>query len=369
MKRIQGTSKNMRILFTGGGTLGSVTPLLALYEYMRDHSTSGVLRAAWIGTRNGPEWNLVGAYANIMQIPIFTGKLRRYISVRNLVDPFFLFLGFFQALYHLMRFRPQAVVNAGSYAGVPVVWASWFIGIPVVLLQLDIRPTFSNILTLLHAKKICASCGAAAKKFPKNRTVVTGIPVRNSVIAAAQHIRQQGQQQSHRARYGIYDTAPVVLISGGGTGAEFLNTRARELVQGTENTFHIIHITGKGKEVAMPDNSNMYHQFSFVDDFAALAVCADIVVTRAGMGTISELATLGIPMILVPIPGSHQVDNAVYCEKNGAAIYLSQTIATAEHLREVIEKILMDKDRKDELVHNMQQLFPKNAAARIAEFL
>ncbi|MBI4272851.1 UDP-N-acetylglucosamine--N-acetylmuramyl-(pentapeptide) pyrophosphoryl-undecaprenol N-acetylglucosamine transferase [Candidatus Uhrbacteria bacterium] len=357
----------MRILFTGGGTLGPVTPLLALYEYLCDHSSLGEVKAAWIGTRHGPEWSLISQY-RIIQIRIFAGKIRRYISIHNLIDPFFLFFGFFQALYHILRFRPTVVVNAGSFVGVGVVWAAWFVGIPVVALQLDIRPSLANILTLLHSKKICASCPEAAKKFPKNRTVITGIPVRKSVSATATRICQPGELQRLRAQHGIYDTLPVVLMSGGGTGAEFLNARARELAQDGKDSFHIMHITGKGKEITVAENK-MYHQFSFVDDFASIAACADIVVTRAGMGTISELVVLGKPMILIPIPDSHQVDNALFCEKKGAAVYLSQTIATTEHLREVIEKVLRNKDRKAEFVHNMRTLFPSNAAARMAEIL
>ncbi len=358
----------MRILFTGGGTLGSVTPLLALYEYLCDHSESGVLTAAWIGTRHGPEWDLIRHY-KIIQKRIFTGKIRRYISFRNLTDPFFLGLGFLQAIYHVVRFRPKVVINAGSYVGVGVVWAAWFVGTPVVLLQLDIRPSLANILTLLHSKKICASCDDAAKKFPKNKIIITGIPVRKSVIDLANRIRHPDELQRLRARYRIYDTAPAVLISGGGTGAEFLNMLARELAQEGTNKFHIFHITGKGKEMAMSEDVSMYHQFSFVDDFASLAACADIVVTRAGMGTISELAALEKPMILVPIPASHQVENALYCQEKGAAIYLAQEHITAESLRTALATLFREKDRTRELVKNIRVLFPKNAAARIAEIL
>lgn len=357
----------MRILFTGGGTLGSVTPLLALYEYLHDHSTSGALHAAWIGTGNGPEWNVIRNY-NIKRITIFTGKFRRYLSFRNLIDPFFLFFGFLQAIYHIFRFRPTVVINAGSYVGVGVIWAAWFVGTPVVLLQLDIQPSLANIFTLLHAKKICASCDDAAKKFPKNKTVITGIPVRKSVSEMANRSLLPGERQRMKAQFGIYDTAPVVLISGGGTGAGFLNVLTPELAQEETNTFHILHITGKGKEVVVSENK-MYHQFSFVDDFASIAACADIVVSRAGMGTISELAVLEKPVILIPIPASHQVENALYCQRNGAAMYLAQEHTTEDSLRKILEKLLADEDRKAEFARNIQALFPKNAAARIAEIL
>jgi UDP-N-acetylglucosamine--N-acetylmuramyl-(pentapeptide) pyrophosphoryl-undecaprenol N-acetylglucosamine transferase len=357
----------MRILFTGGGTLGSVTPLLALYEYLVDHSEAGAVRAAWIGTRKGPEWNFIRAYPMI-RIPIFTGKIRRYMSIRNLIDPFFLFLGFFQALYHIVRFRPQVVVNAGSYVGVGVIWAAWFLGVRSVALQLDIRPSLANILTLLHVKKIYASCEGAAKKFPKSKTIVTGIPVRKSVQQAYERTRRRSELERAKAQYGIYDTAPVALISGGSTGAEFLNVRAGELARDEERGFHIIHITGERK-TGSGAVFNMYHQFSFVDDFAALASIADIALTRAGMGTISELAVLGIPMILVPIPSSHQGENALYCEKNGAAIYVSQERAPLPALREILGNLLRDTDRRSRLAKAAQHLFVLNASERIAEVL
>lgn len=358
----------MRILFTGGGTLGSVTPLLALYEYMKQRFGDSALRAAWIGTRQGPEWKLISTY-RITQISIFSGKLRRYASLHNFIDPFFLCIGFFQAVYHILRFRPHVVVNAGSYVGVAVVWAAWFVGVPVVLLQLDIRPSLSNIITLLHTKKICASSEAAAKRFPKVKTIVTGIPVRQSVQEIADQLGVQVQGKRFCAKYGITDSIPVVLISGGGTGAEFLNTLVPELVRSSRGAFHIIHLTGQGKGGFAPEISNTYHQFSFVDDFARLAACADVVVSRAGMGTLAELAVLGKPTILIPIPNSHQVHNASYFEKQKAALYLDQEHTTSDILLATIQNLMRDQERKKELARNMRNIFPSKAAKHIAQIL
>lgn len=345
-----------RIIFTGGGTLGSVTPLLAFYEeHVRDHPS---VRALWIGTRQGPEWRLVEKY-RIKGRKIYTGKIRRYFSVRNFLDPFLLFIGCLQSLYHIMMFRPSLIVNAGSYVGVPVVWAAWLVGVPVVLLQLDIRPSLSNMITSFAAKYIFASCDEAAKRLPRTKTSVTGIPIRSDLKQAQAMRSSSVRSRAIREKFGIMDDKPSILISGGGTGAVFLNILGRDLAFRNDGAYHIIAITGSGKFESSETLPSHYHPFPFLEELfpLALSVC-DIVISRAGMGTISELAYLAKPTILIPIPESHQRDNAAYCESKNAAIHIAQEHATSERINAIVIDLLSDQKHRASLSNHIHTLFP-----------
>ncbi|MBI2484113.1 UDP-N-acetylglucosamine--N-acetylmuramyl-(pentapeptide) pyrophosphoryl-undecaprenol N-acetylglucosamine transferase, partial [Candidatus Uhrbacteria bacterium] len=333
----------MRILLAGGGTYGSVSPLIAIAEYLETTSSHQQgskrnLRILWVGSYQGPEWRAVSR-AGISGVRIHTGKLRRYMSLWNVTDSFFLFLGLVQSLYHIVRFRPTVIVNAGSYIGVPVLWAGWLLGIPSVLLQLDIRPSLSNSVTAFTARAIAASCDGAAAKLPRSKTVVTGIPLRKAIVAARETSRQKQARDAIRLFLGIRDERPYVLVVGGSSGAQYLNDLARSLDTIAGGSYHIVLISGSRGNAAK-HQSESFHEFSFLHaEFAGVLACADIVVCRAGMGTISELAYLKKAAIVIPIPHSHQQDNAAYFEKEGGIIQIGQEHADAETVNRAICKL------------------------------
>ncbi|MEK9151858.1 MAG: glycosyltransferase, partial [Patescibacteria group bacterium] len=202
----------MVIVLTGGGTLGPVTPLLAVAEELKKLRPDATFH--WIGTFSGPERGLVEA-AGMPFSAIRSGKLRRYFSLQNLVDHARLMLGIGDALKVLGRLRPAAVVSAGGFVAVPVAWAAALLGIPVHVHQLDLRPGLANRLTAPFAKSISVGFEELVGRFGR-RAVWTGNPVRSSIL--------KGSADEGRRLFGVSKDAPVLLVLGGGTGSAVVNS-------------------------------------------------------------------------------------------------------------------------------------------------
>ncbi|MEK7122276.1 MAG: UDP-N-acetylglucosamine--N-acetylmuramyl-(pentapeptide) pyrophosphoryl-undecaprenol N-acetylglucosamine transferase [Patescibacteria group bacterium] len=339
----------MNILFTGGGTLGSVTPLLAVYEEL---SRDGV-KAHWIGTRMGPERTLVER-AGIPFFAMTTGKVRRYIHWRNLVDPFLLVIGFVQAFIFLFRVRPDMIVNAGSFVGVPVVIAGWLIGIPSVIIQLDVEPVRSNLLTAPIASAICVAVVETAHHFPKEKTTVTGIPVRK--------LMSRPKPTSDRL---------TLLVTGGGIGAQKINELVLSSLDRLTSVADVIHYTGAFKDeegLKAAQRNARYHPIAFGMKMTDL-VRADVVVTRAGMGTLAELAMLGKPAVVIPLPDSPQEVNARYFENRHAAIVRSQKELTPERFADEVIELLDNEAIRQSLSRAIVKVFPHDASKRVAEII
>ncbi len=323
----------MRILYTGGGSLGSVTPLLAVHESLAS-SQKKSYSAAWIGTCSGPERALINEY-HIPFDTVPTAKLRRYFDLRNFLDPFILIGGVFRAFFLLKRIRPDVVLSAGGFVAVPVIWAAWLLGIKSMLLQIDIKHGLANILTVQQASTVAVSF-EELKAFYGTKGVVTGIPVR----AALDQWRgiSNTQQQAMKKRLGLPAKIPTVLIVGGGQGATGINDLVATMRPSLKEKVHIIHITGTGKGEEKREEG--YWAFPQLGaEYLEYLATADIVVTRAGMGSLAECATLGKPMIIIPIPDSHQVYNAEYFEKKKAAIFFAQAKGAEMLGREILRFI------------------------------
>lgn len=347
----------MKILFTGGGTLGSVSPLLAVYEELFARGAITSPEALWIGTRFGPERGAVVS-AGIHFTPIFSGKIRRYIHWKNFIDPLMILVGLVQALFLIVKFHPDVMLNAGSYVGLPVVFASKFLYVPIVVLQLDCEPTRSNIVSASFAKRIGVAFPEMTRFFPEMKTSVVGIPVRAFV---KEHIFPQ-------------QNVPTILITGGGTGAKALNELVLQSITQLTAVAEVIHITGKNKEgasAAAAVQNTRYHPRAYADGAKMLAMLAsaDVVVTRAGMGTLAELSALGKPTIIIPIPHSHQEKNAVYFKRRAAAVILNQEELTAETFARAILDVLNDEKLKVVLRRRISILFPQDSASRVADII
>lgn len=346
----------MKILFTGGGTLGSVTPLLAVYEELVARGCLSAPDTLWVGTRTGPERTLV-EQSGIFFVPIFAGKLRWYAHWRNLCDPLLTGAGFFQALYRIAQFRPTRIVHAGSFVAVPVAWAGWLCGVPIIIIQLDLAPVLSNRVTAPLATKICIAVPETARFFNTKKTVVTGIPVRRAVTL-----------QPHRA-----GEKPVVYITGGGTGAESLNTLVFQSLERLVAHAEIVHALGNHKgaqSVELARRYPDYHPFEMsIREGLVAGARADVVVTRAGMGTLAELAVLGKPIIIIPLPHSPQEKNAAYVQSRGAALVLSHAETSPELFADTIRALCADVKEKERLSQNIARLFSPHAAARVADII
>jgi UDP-N-acetylglucosamine--N-acetylmuramyl-(pentapeptide) pyrophosphoryl-undecaprenol N-acetylglucosamine transferase len=349
----------MRIAFAGGGTLGSVTPLLAVAKAVRERRPDA--ECLWIGTTYGPESRLV-AEAGLEFHAISSGKFRRYLAWQNVTDLFRIIKGLFGALALFRRRRPDVLVSAGGFVAVPAVWAAWLKRIPVHLHQMDIRPGLANKLSAPFAVSMSVALDRSVKDFSSKMPVWTGNPVRPGILA--------GSRGEARKSFSLEDGIPTVLVMGGGTGAVTLNDLTRQAAPLLAPSAQIIHLTGQGKTVPLKEALGRYHQLEFLtEDMKHAYAAADLVVTRAGMGALTELAALGLPAIVIPIADSHQEENAAYFADRGAASLLSEKSLTAERFAEAILGLLRDAPRSERLRSAMKQMNRTDASSAMAELI
>ncbi len=346
----------MRILLVGGGTGGSVTPLLAVAStIITDYPLTQFL---FVGSAKGPERVLVES-AGLRFTTVSSGKVRRYPSAQNLLDIFRLLAGIFQAGRIIQAFHPDVVVSAGSYVAVPVIWSAWLRRIPVHIHQQDIIPGLANRSTAICASTITVAFEKSLGDFPKGKTTWIGNPVRPELFA--------GQPQRGRERFELRDDLPVILAFGGGTGALHLNQLVAETGLHLLDTCQIVHITG-GRQDAFQLKHPNYHAVEFLTEAMADAYAvADVVVCRAGLSTLSEIAALGKPAIIIPLPESHQEANAELFKENGAAIVLSERGLTHERLGAELKSLANDAKQRERLSAQIRNLSRPDASARLAE--
>ncbi len=346
----------MRIVFTGGGSLGPVTPLIAVMHEIRRLRPDASF--SWIGTEGGVEERLVKE-EHLPFNAISSGKLRRYFSWKTFVEPLNVARGFFQARRFLRAEGADAVVSAGGFVAVPVAWAAWSLGIPVHVHQQDVIPGLANRLTLPVAKSLSVTLEKSVKDFPGHKAVWTGNPVRAEVLS--------GSRELALSSFGLERGVPAVLIVGGGTGATGLNKLVWPMLHVLTDRAEIIHSAGLGKADSSRKMAR-YHQFELLTGNMpeALAV-ADVVVTRAGMGQLTELAALGKPTVIIPMPGSHQEANAEAFGAGGGAIVLDQRETTPETFAATVAVMLDDAAGRARMAKKMQAMHLPDAAERIAK--
>jgi UDP-N-acetylglucosamine--N-acetylmuramyl-(pentapeptide) pyrophosphoryl-undecaprenol N-acetylglucosamine transferase len=274
----------MKIILTGGGTAGHVTPNLALLPLLHRAGYTCV----YVGSYTGIERELITA-EKIPYYPIHTGKLRRYLDVKNFTDTLRVLRGLGDALKVLRREKPDVIFSKGGFVAVPVVVAAWLRKVPVVLHESDISPGLANKLSLPFARAVCVSFPETLRYLPK--AALTGTPIRAGLLA--------GDRARGRALCGFPDKKPVALVMGGSSGSAFLNQCLRAALPSLLHSFCVAHICGKGN-LAEPQPG--YAQFEYVTEgLPHLFAAADIIASRAGANAISEFLALRKPALLVPL--------------------------------------------------------------------
>lgn len=324
---IHSRSLIMKIVLTGGGSGGPTTPLIAVYEELKKRALdapgsapvngpkAAQIEVVFLGTVNGAERSLV-EHTGIPFIGIPSGKLRRYFSLQNFIDPFKVLWGFFVGAYHLIKIKPQVVVSAGSFVSVPVALAAWLLRIPNIVLQMDVKPGLANQLMSPFATKLLLYFQETAQRFRHQGTRIIGPVVRPSV--------REGKPEIANELFKLKDHRPVLLITGGGQGALGLNNAVAEVIEDLLGHFQVVHLYGKQLQPINITHED-YHPLPFVDQgMGDLLARAELVITRAGLGIIGELAFWQRDTVLVPLPNTHQELNAQVIASHDAAWYLPQ---------------------------------------------
>lgn len=379
-------NKNYKILLTGGGTGGSVAPLLAVAEELKiplapsrgqapfDKGGEINFEFLWLGTKFGPEREMVER-VEIKFKAIYGGKLRRYFSFKNLADIIKIKLGFFQALFIMLKWRPDLVMSAGSFISVPIVWAAWILGVPVLIHQQDICAGLANKLMAPFAKTITVAFEKSLADYGK-KAVWIGNPTRQSL-----------KTPNPKSQFPIDANLPVVLIVGGGTGAMPINKLVADSLGELTKFCQIIHVAGKNKKInvipepkaiesrglstGQQDSTGYYassgminynaYEFLNVEKMAEALNAADLVITRAGLGFLSELSYLGKPSIIIPMPDSHQEANAEFFKNKKAALVIEQKHLAAANFSHLVKDLLSDKKMLGRLRTNMKNAMKPEA--------
>ena len=308
---------NKRIIFTGGGSAGHVTPNLALIAQLKQEGW----QIYYIGSKNGQEKHIVQK----IKIPYFsipTGKLRRYFSWQNFIDPLKIFFGIINAYFLCWKIRPHMVFSKGGFVAFPVVVAAWAYRIPVIVHESDYSPGLANRLSFPFASKICFTFEDTKKYINpkyKNKLVWSGTPIRPELF--------KGDAALGRKICGFTNDKKVIFVQGGGLGADDVNKLIRELLPALQKDFQIVHSCGKGKIDYNFDEFPDYHQSEyFHEELPHILACSDLVISRAGANSVHELLALKKPHLLLPLSQKSSRGDQLLNAKHYANLGLSAVI-------------------------------------------
>lgn len=313
-----------KIVLTGGGTAGHVTPNLALLPSLK---TAGY-EITYMGSYDGIEKKLIGDF-DIPYVGISTGKFRRYFDPKNFTDPFRVIKGFSEAKKFLKQYKPDVVFSKGGFVSVPVVRAAAVLGIPCVIHESDMTPGLANKLCIPVAKKVCCNFPETLKLLPADKAVLTGSPIRAEL--------SQGNKLAGLDMCGFSANKPVIMVIGGSLGAANVNKAVREALPKLLKDFQVVHLCGKDKVDNLLLNTPGYKQFEYIKaELKDLFAMADIVISRAGANAICELLALKKPNILIPLPAASsrgdQLLNAKSFEAQGFSIVIDEDDLTTDLL-------------------------------------
>lgn len=346
----------MKILFAGGGTLGPVTPLLAVAEAWR--SVDPGVEFVWVGTPSGPDRAAVEA-AGVRFLSLPVARLPRYPSVEWLTLPVNLFRAAQRAWTILKTEKPNLVATAGGYTGVPLVVAARMMGIHSWLHQQDVEPILSSKLCAPFCDLITVAFEASRSAFPAEKTHVVGNPVRSSML--------MGDRDQAARSFGFDPARPCVLVTGGGGGSAWLNGLMETIGADLAREANVIHITGPGKmtDALAGFGQNYLAVELLTTEMRDAMTAADVVVSRAGMGTITELAARRKPSVVIPLPNSPQEANARVLEAASAAIVLRQGATTPQEMLEAVRGLVTRFDRRSAFSEAIGTVLRTDVAAEL----
>lgn len=342
----------MKIVLTGGGSGGHFYPLIAIAEAIQDLVAEKQIltpRLYYVADKPYDEEALFANNITFLKAP--AGKVRRYFSLENVSDLVKTLFGTLQCLFILLRVYPDVVISKGGYASVPTVLAASFLRIPIIIHESDAKVGRANLLAAKHATRIGVAFESAIEGFPekfRGKVAKVGIPVRKALLRLP-------TRESAQASLALDPALPTVLVMGGSSGSLRLNETVLDALPTLVSFANVIHQTGKAHfddvaktgRVIAGEHRERYHPYPYlnVPSMCGAAAAADVILARAGTGTITEIALWGIPAILVPIPEhiSHdQRTNAYTYARTGAAEVLEEANMTPNVLASEARRIATD---------------------------
>ena len=348
-----------RIVLTGGGTAGHVTPHLALLPHLKALG----YEIHYIGTKNGIEHSMIGAIDGITYHCVQSGKLRRYFDWKNFTDPFRVIWGAFQSAYLIGKIKPDVCFSKGGFVSVPVVIGSWLHRVPTLCHESDLTPGLANKICMKFAQRAATTFPECAKALG-NKATFTGTPLRPELFKGS---REEGLKMAH-----FTADKPVLLMMGGSLGAQSVNAALRKALPKLLETMQVFHICGKGNLDESLNSLPGYYQVEFMSETLPHALaCADYILSRAGANALCEFQALGKPMLLVPYPmgasRGDQVLNAQSFEKRGLAKVLPQDQMTEETLANEIFNLIKNGDQYRKALHDAPPADGTQAVLRMIE--
>ncbi len=327
-----------KIIMTGGGTAGHVTPNIALLPALREAG----YEIEYIGSYNGIEKDLIEAQ-NVPYHGIDSGKLRRYLDLKNFSDPFRVIHGYTQALRLIRKLKPDIVFSKGGFVSVPVVLAAKTCGIPAIIHESDITPGLANRIAIKGAGKVCCNFPETLKYLPSDKAVLTGSPIRQELL--------NGDARKAYALCGFpKEKKPVLLIIGGSLGSVAVNTAVRKVLPQLLENFYLIHLCGKGNLDESLSGTTGYAQFEYANsELTDMLALADIAISRAGANSICELLALHKPNILIPLSAAasrgDQILNAKSFAKQGFSCVIEEENVTDQLLLDSVHEVYSNRQQ------------------------
>lgn len=361
----------MRIVLTGGGTGGHIFPLVSVAKKLKE-KLGMEAELLYIGSKGKMEKEAMEENG----IPVkyaMSGKVRRYFSLENIVDFLKIPIGLAQSLWILLVYMPDVVFSKGGYVSVPVVLAAWLYHIPVLIHESDAVPGVANKFLGMLAKRIAVSYPSAEKYFSAKKVALTGNPTREEIL--------QGNPALARQKFNLTESLPTILIIGGSQGAQLINKAIIRIIPQLLHSAQIIHQTGENNfeevkhlaaEMGVKESKGGYHATPFlkIDELKDVLAVADLVISRAGSNSISDIAAVKKPTLLIPLSSAandHQRMNAYALAEIGAAAVLEENNLGENILMEKIEKLLKDKSLASAMAEKIKSFHHADAADKIAD--
>ena len=324
-----------KVLLTGGGTAGHVTPNIALLPGLK----KAVYEIRYVGSYNGMERGLIEK-EGISYYGISTGKFRRYLSLKNLSDPFRVIKGYGEAIKIIRDYKPDVVFSKGGFVSVPVVLAAKKCHVPVIIHESDMTPGLANRISIPSATKVCCNFPETIEKLPADKAVLSGSPIRKELLS--------GDKKAGLSFTGLSEDRPILMMMGGSTGSRIINQVLREALPELLKQFQVIHLCGKGNLDDSLRNTPGYVQYEYISrELKDLMAASDIILSRAGANAICELLALKKPNVLVPLSAAvsrgDQILNAASFKRQGFSYVIQEEDLNVSSLIQAVNEVYKNR--------------------------